>query len=52
MRITVRAGQKIVRLHRRHLRPGVYEVTVTARNVRGSSQVTRTFVVAASARKV
>ena len=51
-RIPAHAGRKIVRLHRRHLRPGIYEVTLTARNIHGSSHVTRTFVVAASARKV
>ena len=32
---------------RGRLRPGVYEVTVTARNIHGASHATTTFAVAA-----
>jgi hypothetical protein len=44
-RRSTRAGGTTLRL-RGHLRPGVYEVTVSARNIHGSAQATTTFAVA------
>ncbi|HEV2981970.1 MAG TPA: hypothetical protein VGX51_11100 [Solirubrobacteraceae bacterium] len=44
--IATRAGHRTLRLHGR-LRPGWYEVTVTARNIHGSSHATTTFAVVA-----
>jgi hypothetical protein len=44
-RRSTHAGRRTLRLHG-HLRPGVYEVTVIARNVHGSAQATTRFAVA------